>query len=99
MGRLSGKGEVSKALLKRMIDVCCLQEVRWKVLCFRMLGMEGRRCKPWWSGKVDGVDGVGVKVKEKVVEVGRMNDGMMAVMLVFEEDVLRMIYAYVVQCG
>ena len=38
-----------------------------------MLGMKGRRYKMWWSGKGDGVGGVGVMVKEelckKVVEV------------------------------
>ena len=41
-----------------MIDVCCLPEVRWRGLCARMLGM-----KLWWSGKGDGVGGVGVMVK------------------------------------
>ena len=42
-----------------------------------MLGMKGRRYKPWWCGK-DGVAGVGVMVKEelweKVVEVRRVSD-------------------------
>ena len=28
-----------------------------------MLGMKGRRCKLWWSGKGDEVGGVGVMVK------------------------------------
>ena len=42
-----------------------------------MLGMKGRRYKLWWSGKRNGVDGVGVEVKEdlceKVVEVRRVS--------------------------
>ena len=29
-----------------------------------MLGMKGRRYELWWSGKVNGVGGVGVMVKE-----------------------------------
>ena len=78
IGCLSGKeGEVCEELRKRMIDVCCLQEVRWREQGARMLGMKGRRDKLWWSGK-DGVGGVGVMVKEelydKVVEVRRVSD-------------------------
>ena len=30
IGSLSGKGEVCEELRKRMIDVCCLWEVRWR---------------------------------------------------------------------
>ena len=46
-----------------------------------MLGVKGRRYKLWWSGKGDGVGGVGVMVKtglcEKVVEVRRVSDRVM----------------------
>ena len=51
-----------------MIDVCCLQVVRWRGRGARMLGIKGRKCKLWWSGKGDGVGGVGVLVKEKLCE-------------------------------
>ena len=44
----------------------------------RVLGMEGTRCKLWWSAKGDGVSGVGVMVKEelceKVVEARKMSE-------------------------
>ena len=57
--------------------------------------MEGRRYKLWWSGKGDGVGGVGVMVKEelceRLVEVRRVSDRVMSVAVVFEEDVLRLI--------
>ena len=43
-----------------MIDVCCLQEVRWRGQGDMMLGMKGRRYKLWWFRKGDGVDGLGV---------------------------------------
>ena len=73
--------------------MCWLQEVKLKGQGARMLGMKGRRYKLWWSGKGDGVGGVGVMVKEelreKVVEVRRVSDSVMTV-VVFEEDVLRM---------
>ena len=34
-----------------MIDVCCLLEVIWRGQVVRMLEMNGRRYKMWWSGK------------------------------------------------
>ena len=43
--------------------MCCLQEVKWRGLGARMLGIEGRRHRLWWSGKGDGVGGVEVMVK------------------------------------
>ena len=33
-----------------------------------MQGMKGRRYKLWWSGKGNGVGGVGAMVKEKLCE-------------------------------
>ena len=63
-GCLRGKGGYfCEELRKRMFDVCCLQEVRWKGQGIVMLGMKGRRYKLWWSEKGDGVGGVGVMVK------------------------------------
>ena len=65
--------------------------------------MNGRRYKLWWSGKGNGVGGVGVIVKEelceKVVEVRRLRDRVMTLLVVFEEDVLRLICGYAPQSG
>ena len=99
---LCGKGEVvCVELRKRMIYVCCLQEVRWRGQGARMFGMKGRRYRPWWSVKGDGFGGVGFMVKEelceKVVEVRRVSDSLMTVGVVFEEDVLRLICGYALQ--
>ena len=80
--------------------MCCLLELRWRG---QDDGIEGRRCKLWWSVKGDGVGGVGVMVmdemSEKVMEVRMVSDGVMAIVLVFEEDVLRLICAYFAQNG
>ena len=46
-----------------MIDVCCLQEVGWRGQGDRMLEIKWRY-KLCWSGKVYGVGGVGVMVKD-----------------------------------
>ena len=60
-------------LRKRRMDVCCLQEVRWRAQGARFMGVKGRRYKLWWTWNTDGMRGVGVLVKEelyeKVVEV------------------------------
>ena len=74
--------------------MCCLQEVRWRGQDARMLGMKGRRCKMWCSGKGDGVDGVGVIGKEVLcgqVALVRMVSDRMMIFVVFEWDVLRLI--------
>ena len=58
--------------------MCVVSRIRWRGQGARMLGMKGRRNKLWWSGKWDGVGGVGVMVKEelceRVVEVRRKSD-------------------------
>ena len=69
LGSLSGKGgEVWEELRKRMINVCCLQEVGWKGQGAKMLGMDGRRYQLWWSEKGDRVGCVGTMVKDELCE-------------------------------
>ena len=64
--------------------------------------MKRRRHDLWWSGIGDGVGGVGVMVMEELcemlVEVGKVNDVVMIV-VVFEEDVLRLICGCTPQTG
>ena len=95
-------GEDCEELRKRMIDKCCLQQVRWRGEGTKMLGMKGRRYKLQWSGKRDGVGGVGDMVKEelceKMLKVGGASDGVMNV-VVFEEEGLRLICGFALQCG
>ena len=98
LSSLRGKGgDVCEELRMRMIDVCCLQEVRWRRQGATMLGMKGKRCRLWLSGKGDEVVGVGVMVMEelceKVVEVRRVSDRVRT-LFVLEEDVLRLICKY-----
>ena len=48
------------------MDVCCLQEVRWRGQgpWFRGMKLKGRRYKLWWSGNSDGMRGVVGAVRE-----------------------------------
>ena len=63
--------------------------------------MEGRRYKLRRYGKGDGVGGVRIMAKEelceKVVEVRRVSDRAMEVVLVIGENVLRLICGYASQ--
>ena len=104
VGSICDRGtEVREELRKRKVDVCCLQKVRWRGegVCF--FGVKGRRYKLWRCENDDKIGGVGIMVKEelceKVVEVRRRCDRVMAIGLVFEEEVVRVICAYAPQSG
>ena len=43
VGSLCGNCEVCEEMRERIINVCCMQEVRWRGQSARMLGMKGRR--------------------------------------------------------
>ena len=45
--------EVCEDLRKRKVDVCCLQEVRWRGEGPRFIGVKGRRYTLWWCGNDD----------------------------------------------
>ena len=51
---------------KRRVDVCCIQEVRWKGLGARFVSTLGQRYKLCWSGNDAGSVGVGSLVKEEI---------------------------------
>ena len=104
VGSLCGrKTEVCEELRKRKVDVCCIQEVRWKGLGARFVGTLGRRYQLWWSGNDAGFGGVGILVKEEisgnVVEVRRKSDRVMAIVLTLGREVMRVICAYGPQSG
>ena len=41
-------------LWNRNVDLCCLQEVRLRRCGARIIGLQGRRYKLWWSGNEEG---------------------------------------------
>ena len=83
--------------------MCCLQKVRWRGQGALFVGCRSRRYKSWWSGNNDGIEGVGILVKEElcenVVEDRRKSDRVMATVPAFEEEVIRVICAYGPQVG
>ena len=92
-----------KELRKRKVDVCCIQEVRWKGQGARFVSTSGRRYKLWWSGNDAGFGGFGILVKEEisgnVVEVKRKSDRVMTMVLTLGREVISVICAYGPQSG
>ena len=60
-----------------------------------VLGTSGRRYKLWWSGNDAGFGGVGILVKEEIsgnaVEVRRKSERIIAIVLTFGREVIRII--------
>ena len=69
----------------------------------KFLGSLGRRFKLWWSGNEDKIGGVGILVREylcmNVVEVNRISDRVIVVVIIFAKKVVRIVCAYAPQCG
>ena len=54
-------------LSERNVDLCCIQEVRWRGCGDnRLIGLQGRKYKLWWSGNQEEHGGVGELVKEEL---------------------------------
>ena len=90
IGMLNGKGlEICEELRKKNVDLRCLQEVRWRGCVARLIGLQGRKHKFWWSGNQEGYGEAGVLVKEelhdKVIEVRRVNDRVMSLSIVLKK--------------
>ncbi|ESO04090.1 hypothetical protein HELRODRAFT_173167 [Helobdella robusta] len=101
VGTLTGRSlEVVEELQRRMVDVAALQEIRWKGEGTRFVGAKGGRYKLWWKGD-DGTGGVGVMVREelveKVLEVRRRSNGVIVVVMVFGKVIVRVISGYASQ--
>ena len=104
VGSLCGrKTKVCEELKKRRVDVCFMQEVRWKGQGARFGGTSGRRYKLWWSGNDARFLWAGILVKEEisgnVAEVRRKSDRVMEIVLNLSRKVMRIICAYGPQSG
>ena len=101
MGSVSGKwGEISETLERRSVDICCVQEVRWKGQGAAMIG---NGFKFLWGGSSKAVNGVGVVVANwligKIVEVERYSDRVMKVNIVIGDVVWEVVSCYCPQAG
>ena len=101
MWDLSGKWEeISETLKRRCVNICSVQEVRWKGQGHRMIG---NGFKFLWNGSSKAVNGVGVIVAnwliEKIVEVERYSDRVMKVIIVIGDVVWEVVSCHCPQAG
>ena len=69
VGTMCGcSGEVVETLTWRRIDVCCVQEIRWRGASARMITGKDTQYKMFWVGNYTGFGGVGILLAEKWVE-------------------------------
>ena len=104
MGTMVGRSEeICDMAGRRNLDVCCLQETRWKDGNAKMIGREGTRFKFFWVGSKVGQAGVGVLVAEKwvdkVVEVQRVCERILVLRLMVGRNVVNIVSVYAPQVG
>ena len=96
VGTMTGKGrELADMMVKRKVDILCVQETRWKGSKARNIG-DG--CKIFYHGEDGRRNGVGVILKEdyiaRVLEVKRVSDRMMYMKLAIDGVMMTVISAY-----
>ena len=95
--------EVVETLSRRKVDVCCIQETRYRGSNCRIIKGKDTRYKLYWSGNDKGTAGVGVFVAEewieKVFEVQRVSDRILSVKLIVGQRVVTLLSVYAPQSG
>ena len=95
--------EVAKTVSRRNIDICCLQEVRWRGAGMRTITGKDTQYKLFWIGNQEGNGGVGAMLAEKwiqkVIHVNRVNDRLMLLKVLVGKRVVTIISTYAPQQG
>ena len=94
-------GEVVEVLTKRKIDVCFVQEVRWKGASAKIVTGKDTEYKFIWSESSTGVGGVLVSRDwvDEIVEVNRVNDRLIFLKLLIGKRITIIVSAYAPQQG
>ena len=102
VGSMSGKsGEIAEVMIQRKIDVCCVQETKWKGRSNRWLA--GGQIKFYWVGCESGNAGVGILLKkwlaDNVTVVNKINERIMNIKVVIGKDFFNLLSIYAPQSG
>ena len=97
VGSMRGKAsEVGETMSKRRVDLCCLQETRWKTN-LKLIAGRDFRYKYFGCGNDEGTCGVGIllaeKWWEKVFEVIRVSDRIILIRMVIGSVVFAFVSA------
>ena len=92
VGTLVGRGrELVAMLTKRKIDMCCIQEVRYRNQGCTTIGGGDDKYKLWYSGGQEKKNGVGILMRaeltDSVIEVHRYDDRMMRIKMVIGKKI------------
>ena len=104
VGTMSGRAsEVVEMLTRRKVDVCCLQETRWRGGSARKIQGKDSVYKFFWCGNQSGHGGVGVLIAEKwidnVLSVVRHNHRCIQIRFLVGTVIVNTICCYAPQTG
>ena len=92
------RGRSSETVSRRGLDLCCLQEVRWRGASARMIVGKVFRYKVLWSGNEDGSGGVCFLLAEewvkKVYDICRISDGLIIIKLAIDNNIITVLSCY-----
>ena len=95
--------EVVETVSRRRVDLCCLQETRWKMEGVKQIVGKDSRFKLFWSGNDKGTGGVGVLLAEewweKVFEVVRVSDRIILIRMTIGKTVFVFVCVYAPQAN
>ena len=96
---MTGRGrELAAMMERRNVDILCLQETKWKGSKARNIG---GGCKLFYNGADGRKNGIGIVVREELVEsfleVKRVSDRLMAMKLEVKGSILNIVSAYAPQ--
>ena len=99
----SRSSEIVETITRRNVDLCCMQEVRWRGASGRYTTGKDSRYKFFWVGNDQGTSGVGVLLAEKwvdkVYDIKQVLDRIMLIKLLLGEAVLTVLSVYAPQTG
>ena len=92
-----------ETLSRRKVNVCCIQQTRYRGGNRRIIKGKDTRYKLYWSGNDKGTAGVGVFVAEEwienVLEVQRVSDRILLVSFIVGQRVVTLLSVYAPQSG
>ncbi|ESN92829.1 hypothetical protein HELRODRAFT_164960 [Helobdella robusta] len=69
VGSLTGRSmEIAEMLERRKIDICCLQETRWKSNSVCHISSDKEKYRLFWNGQKTAKNGVGIFVREPIAQ-------------------------------
>ena len=104
IGTMRGRSnEIVEIITRRNIDLCCVQEVRWRGASTGLITGKDSKYKFFWVGNDHGTSEVGVLLAEKwidkVYDIKQVLDRIIQIKLLVEDVVSTVLSVYVPQTG